>query len=326
MNKTAIKTRVVGVEINLDLTLYAIVDIRGDIIAEAELVTSDYPDVNQYVTALCDGIMNLIVAHDCFENIRSVGISAPSGNFQTGCMENSPNMPWKGVIPLAAMMRDRLGMAVSLSNNAHVVALAEHAFGSAHGMNDFVVLTLGHGVGSCFFSNGRAHLGVDGTGGEIGHTCLIPEGRQCGCGHHGCLEAYCSAKGIIRTARELLEKSDKPSLMRGVEHLSPKLITEFCEQGDELAIETYRQTGYKLGWGLSNYASILNPEAIIFTGGVVYAGKWLLDPAYESFEEHVFHNIQNKVKFLNSTLKDSERNVLGASVLAWGVTEYSLFK
>ena len=141
MNKTAIKTRVVGVEINLDLTLYAIVDIRGDIIAEAELVTSDYPDVNQYVTALCDGIMNLIVAHDCFENIRSVGISAPSGNFQTGCMENSPNMPWKGVIPLAAMMRDRLGMAVSLSNNAHVVALAEHAFGSAHGMNDFVVLT-----------------------------------------------------------------------------------------------------------------------------------------------------------------------------------------
>ncbi|MBR4364898.1 MAG: ROK family protein, partial [Prevotella sp.] len=207
MNKTAIKTRVVGVEINLDLTLYAIVDIRGDIIAEAELVTSDYPDVNQYVTALCDGIMNLIVAHDCFENIRSVGISAPSGNFQTGCMENSPNMPWKGVIPLAAMMRDRLGMAVSLSNNAHVVALAEHAFGSAHGMNDFVVLTLGHGVGSCFFSNGRAHLGVDGTGGEVGHTCLIPGGRQCGCGHHGCLEAYCSAKGIIRTARELLEKS-----------------------------------------------------------------------------------------------------------------------
>lgn len=326
MNQTVIKTRVVGVEISLDVTLYAIVDIRGEIIAEAELITSDYPDINNYVTALCEGILTLVEEHGGYETIRSVGISAPSGNYLTACMENSPNMPWKGVIPLAAMMRDRLGLAVSLSNNAHVVALAEHAFGSAHGMNDFIVVTLGHGVGSCFFSNGKAHLGIDGSGGEIGHTCILPEGRECGCGNRGCLEAYCSAKGILRTAHELLEESDSPSLMRTVEKLTPKVIADLCEEGDELAKETYRRTGYMLGWGLANYASILNPEAIIFTGGLVHAGKWLMEPTDRSFEEHVFHNIQQHVKLVPSLLDKRERNVLGASVLAWAVDEYSLFK
>jgi len=207
-----------------------------------------------------------------------------------------------------------------------VVALAEHAFGSAHGMNDFIVVTLGHGVGSCFFSNGKAHLGIDGSGGEIGHTCILPEGRECGCGNRGCLEAYCSAKGILRTARELLEESDSPSLMRTVDKLTPEVIAGLCDQGDELAQETYRRTGYMLGWGLANYASILNPEAIIFTGGLVHAGKWLMEPTDRSFEDHVFHNIQQRVKLVPSLLDDRERDVLGASVLAWAVDEYSLFK
>ena len=235
-------------------------------------------------------------------------------------------MPWKGVIPLAAMLRDRLGMAVALANNAHAMALGEQAFGAAHGMRDFAVISMGHGVGSCFFSNGLVHLGNDGFAGEVGHTCFIPNGRQCGCGKKGCLETYTAANGIVTTAKEIMAERTEPSMMRQVETLSPRIIQEFCDLGDELAIEPYRRTGYYLGVGLANYASILNPEAFIFTGGVAQAGKWLFEPANKAFEEHVFHNLQGKVKFLVSSLENRTRNMLGASVLAWGVKEYSLFK
>jgi glucokinase len=235
-------------------------------------------------------------------------------------------MPWKGVVPLAAMLRDRLGMAVALANNAHAMALGEQTFGAAHGMRDFAVISMGHGVGSCFFSNGLVHLGNDGFAGEVGHTCFIPNGRLCGCGKRGCLETYCAANGIVTTAKEVMEERSEPSMMREVETLSPKIIQNFCELGDVLAIETYRRTGYWLGMGLANYASVLNPEAFIFTGGIAQAGKWLFEPANEAFEEHVFHNIQGKVKFLVSNLENRTRNMLGASVLAWNVKEYSLFK
>jgi glucokinase len=255
-----------------------------------------------------------------------VGISAPSANFLTGCIVNSANLPWKGVIPLSAMLRDRLGLAVAVANNAMVVAMGEQAFGSAHGMRDFIVITLGTGMGSCVFSDGNVNLGYDGYAGEIGHTCVNLHGRQCGCGNIGCLETYTAAKGIVKTAQEVLAESDQPSLMRQEEKLTPKKIAQFCDQGDELSIEVYRRTGEILGIGLANYASLLDPEAIIFTGGIPKAGKWLLEPAKKSFDEHVFHNIQGKVKFLNSELNDRERDVLGASVLAWKVKEYSLFK
>jgi glucokinase len=181
-------------------------------------------------------------------------------------------------------------------------------------------------MGSCFFSNGIVHLGNDGFAGEIGHTCFIPNGRQCGCGKRGCLEAYTAANGIVQTAKEILAERPEPSMMRNVERLSPKNIQEFCELGDELAIETYRRTGYYLGVGLANYASVLNPEAFVFTGGVALAGKWLFEPANEAFEEHVFHNTKGRVKFMPSTLENRTRNMLGASVLAWNVKEYSLFK
>jgi glucokinase len=235
-------------------------------------------------------------------------------------------MPWNGVIPPAAMLRDRLGMAVALANDAHAMALGEHTFGAAHGMRDFAVISLGHGMGSCFFSNGIVHLGNDGFAGEVGHTCFIPNGRQCGCGKRGCLEAYTAANGIVQTAQEILAERSEPSMMRNVERLSPKVIQDLCELGDELAIETYRRTGYYLGVGLANYASILNPEAFVFTGGISLAGKWLFEPANEAFEEHVFHNTTGRVKFMASTLENRTRNMLGASVLAWGVKEYSLFK
>lgn len=328
MGDIKVKNRVVGVDISIERTTYAIVDIRGNIIAEDGFDTEEYPNVNDFVAKLTDSILELVVANGGYESIRSIGISAPSASFVTGCIVNAPNLPWKGVVPLAAMIRDRLGLAVAMANDAHISALGEKAYGSAHGLRDFIIINIGVGLGSCFFSANHEHQGAGGFAGEIGHTCIddSDSARICACGKRGCLEAYCAAKGILRTAEEVMAESDKPSLMRGQEHLSPKIIAGFCDQGDELAIEVYRRTGYKLGIGMANYASIIDPEAIILTGGISKAGKWLIDPAYESFEKHVFGNIRGKVKIILSMIDNRERDVLGASALAWSVKEYSLFK
>lgn len=326
MEEYQIKTKVVGVDISNESTTYAIVDIRGNILAEEHFLTSDYPDVNNFVTALSDKIVTLVEANGGYETIRSIGMSSPSASSVSGCIENAANLPWKGIVPLSAMLRDRIGLAVGLSNDAHVSALGEYTFGCAHGMKNFIILSLGVGLGSCFFSAGDDHTGHNGYAGEFGHTCVVNHGRKCGCGHDGCLEAYAGAAGIINTAREILAESDKPSLMRDLEKISPRTIKECCDQGDELAIEVYRRTGEILGLGLANYASIVDPEAIILTGGISHAGKWLIDPTCESFEDHVFGNLRGKVKILVSKLDDRERDVLGASALAWSVPEYSLFK
>lgn len=321
-----LKTRVVGVDISVERTTFAIVDVRGNIIAEDSFATTDYPDVNKYITALSEGIVTLVEENGGYETIRSIGISAPSASCVSGCIENAANLPWKGVVPMAAMLRDRIGLAVGLANDAHIAALGEYAYGSAHGMTNFIVVHIGSGLGSCFFSNGTEHKGYSGYAGELGHTCVEDGGRQCGCGKHGCLEAYTATKGVIRTAQEILAESDKPSLMRDIQDLSPKKITECCDKGDELAIEVYRRVGHRLGIGLANYASLINPEAIILTGGISLAGKWLMDPTYEAFEENVFPNMRGNVKLLLSKLDDRERDTLGASALAWEVPEYSLFK
>ena len=326
MEENNIKTTVVGVDISIERTTYAMVDVRGNILAEDAFPTEDYPDVNNFVSALSEKIIMLVEANGGYERIRSVGLSAPSASSVSGCIENAPNLPWKGVIPMAAMLRDRMGLAVALSNDAHVSALGEYTFGSAHGMKNFIIISLGVGIGSCFFTEGADHVGHLGYAGEFGHTCVVENGRECGCGHKGCLESYVGAVGITRTAHELMAASDAPSLMRDLNKLSPRTIFECCEQGDEMAIEVFRRTGEMLGLGLANYASIIDPEAIILTGGISHAGKWLLDPLYESFESHVFGNMRGKVKIFVSKLNDRERDVLGASALAWEVPEYSLFK
>ena len=326
MEEYKIKTKVVGVDISNELTTYAIVDIRGNIIAEESFLTSDYADVNNYVTGLSDKIVNLVEANGGYETIRSIGVSSPSASSVSGCIENAANLPWKGIVPLSAMLRDRIGLAVGLSNDAHVSALGEYTFGCAHGMKNFIILSLGVGIGSCFFSAGDDHIGHNGYAGEFGHTCVVKNGRACGCGHTGCLESYVGAVGIVNTAKELMAESDAPSIMRDMERLTPRIIKECCDKGDEMAIEVYRRTGEMLGLGLANYASLVDPEAIILTGGISHAGKWLLDPTRQSFEEHVFGNLRGKVKMLVSKLEDRERDVLGASALAWSVPEYSLFK
>ena len=320
------KTRVVGVDIEIDVTTYAIVDIRGTIIAIDHFSTSDYPIVSEYVAVLSDKIVTLVEANGGYETVRSVGISAPSGNFLTGSIENAANLPWKGIIPLAALMRDSLGLAVAVGNDAHASAIGERVYGSAHGLQNFVVVSMGHGgVGSCFFSNGRAHLGDSGSAGEIGHICVEDHGRLCGCGRQGCLERYVSVGGLIQTAREMLAESSEDSLMRQLPELTPEAIGECCDEGDKLALEVYRQTGEMFGIGLSFYASIINPEAIILTGGLTNQWKWLEEPTQLSFNEHLFPNLRGKVELQVSILTDAERDVMGASALAWEVEEYSLF-
>lgn len=326
MEEDVIKSRVVGVDISNERTTYAIVDIRGNIIAEDGFTTSEYPDISEFVTKLSESMIALMEANGGFMSVRSVGISCPSADSLTGSIVNAPNLPWKGVVPLAAMLRDRMGMAVALGNDAHVAALGEYSYGIAHGMNDFVVVSIGVGVGSSFFSHGRGHKGFRGFSGEVGHACIVDHGRKCGCGKEGCLEAYCGAKGIVQTAREVMAESNVPSLMSQQERLSPRTIAACCEQGDELAIEVYRRTGYLLGIGLANYASIVDPQAIILTGGISHAGKWLLEPLRKSFDEHVFQNMRGDIKIIVSRLNDHEREVLGSSALAWEVPEYSLFK
>jgi glucokinase len=224
------------------------------------------------------------------------------------------------------MLRDRLGLAVALANDAHVTALGEKAFGSAHGLKDFVVVSISHGgLGSCIFMEGKPHLGVNGFAGEVGHSCVEVGGRECGCGRKGCLETYCSDKGLVKNVEELLAEG-MPSALNGLKHISVQTVTSYCDQGDQVAIEAMRRLGFMLGLGLANYASILNPEAIILTGDMMQAGKWLLKPMRKSFDEHVFHNIQGETRLLVSILKEGERDVLGASALAWDVKEYSLFK
>jgi glucokinase len=322
-----IKTRVVGVDIREVRTTYAVVDIRGEIIAMDYFMTIDYPDISDYVSALSEKIIMLVEENGGYEMIRSIGMSAPSGNFMTGCIENAANMPWKGVVPLAAMLRDRLGLAVALANDAHVTALGEKAYGSAHGLKDFVVVSISHGgLGSCIFMDGKPHLGVNGFAGEVGHSCVEVGGRECGCGRRGCLETYCSDKGLVKTVEELLQAEELPSALKGLKNISVESVAYYCDQGDQVAIEAMRRLGFKLGLGLANYASILNPEAIILTGDMMQAGKWLLKPMRKSFDEHVFHNIQGETRLLVSILKEGERDVLGASALAWDVKEYSLFK
>ena len=321
-----IKTRVVGVDVRDIKTTYALVDIRGEIIAMDYFLTKDYPDVSEYVGVLSEKIITLVEENGGYEKVRSVGLSAPSGNFLTGCIENAANMPWKGVVPLAAMLRDRLGLAVALANDAHITALGAKVFGSAHGLKDFVVVSISHGgLGSCIFLDGKPHLGVSGFAGEVGHSCVEVNGRECGCGRRGCLETYCSDKGLVKTIRELIADG-MPSALSGMKDLSLQTIVYHCDQGDQVAIEAFCRTGFMLGLGLANYASVLNPEAIILTGDMMVAGKWLLKPMRKSFDEHVFHNIQGNTRLLVSILKEGERDVLGASALAWDVKEYSLFK
>ena len=322
-----IKSKVIGINVDTTTTAIAVVDLRGNILAQDYIPTQNFPNVNNFVEVLSERVITLAENNGGYENIRSVGMCAPSANYLTGCIENAANMPWKGIIPIAAMLRDSIGLAVALGNDAHVTALGEWAYGVAHGMDNFIVVTLvGSGLGSCFFSNGQAHLGSEGFAGEFGHTCIEDGGRQCSCGRKGCLEEYVSTRGIIQTARDLMEASDAPSTLRQLPELTLDAIAACADQGDEMAKEVWKRTAEILGRALSNYASVINPEAIVLTGMLINYVDRMWPAMEKAFLENVFGNIRDKVKVVVSKINDHERNVLGASALAWKVKEYSLFK
>ena len=322
-----IKSKVIGINVDTATTAIAVVDLRGNILAQDSIPTQNFPNVNNFVEALSERVVMLAENNGGYENIRSVGMCAPSANYLTGCIENAANMPWKGIVPIAAMLRDSIGLAVALGNDAHVTALGEWAYGVAHGMDNFIVVTLvGSGLGSCIFSNGQAHLGSDGFAGEFGHTCIEDGGRQCSCGRKGCLEEYVSTRGIIQTARDLMEASDAPSTLRQLPELTLDAIAACADQGDEMAKEVWKRTAEILGRALSNYASVINPEAIVLTGMLINYVDRMWPAMEKAFLENVFGNIRDKVKVVVSKINDHERNVLGASALAWKVKEYSLFK
>lgn len=325
MSGTIIKERVIAIDIKRDITSYAVVTQRDKILAEDHFLTTDYPDINAFVGEISRRIIQMAEETGGVQLIRSIGVNAPNSNSVTGYLENPVNMPWTGSIPLAIMLRENTGLAVQLANSSITAALGEKTYGDARGVKDFVTMTLGSGVGSCTFTNGNYLQGAFGFAGEIGHNCIIPDGRECFCGRKGCLEAYTSTSGIIRTARELLGQDNRPSLMRNIPELTPYAIKECCDQGDELALEVYRLTGKWLGIGLANYASLVNPELIILTGGTTRAGDYLLQPLRESFEAHVFRSLVGKVRIQMSRLNDVERGLIATSQIAWEVKEYSLF-
>ncbi len=310
---------VVGIDIGGTNTVFGIVDARGNIITSGSVKTQAYAKVEEYVDAVCKNLLPLIQAQGGTDKIKGIGIGAPNGNYYSGTIEFAPNLPWKGVIPLAAMFEERLGIPTALTNDANAAAVGEMTYGAARGMKDFIVITLGTGVGSGIVVNGQLVYGHDGFAGELGHVIIRRDGRLCGCGRKGCLETYCSATGVARTARELLAARTDASLLREIpaEEIVSKDVYDAAVKGDRLAQEIFRFTGNILGEALADAIAFSSPEAIILFGGLTKSGDYIMKPVAEAIEANVLDIYKGKVKLLISELKDSDAAVLGASALAW---------
>ena len=254
------------------------------------------------------------------DRIKGIGIGAPNGNYYSGTIEFAPNLPWKGVIPLAAMFEERLGIPTALTNDANAAGIGEMTYGAARGMKDFIMITLGTGVGSGIVINGQMVYGHDGFAGELGHTIIRREnGRLCGCGRHGCLETYCSATGVARSAREFLTKSTEPSLLRDIpaENITSKDVYDAAVKGDKIAQDIFEFTGTILGEALADFIAFSSPEAIVLFGGLAKAGDYIFKPIQKAIDDNVLNIYKGKTKLLASELKDSDAAVLGASALGW---------
>jgi glucokinase len=309
----------IGIDIGGTNTKYGIVNHRGEILEKGALKTDAYPDVELYVDALHKAIAPIINVHKQHKNIKGIGIGAPNGNYYTGTIEYAPNLQWKGVIPLAKMITEKFTLPCSLTNDAKAAALGEMMYGAARGMKDFIMITLGTGVGSGIVANGQLIYGHDGFAGELGHTVIRPGGRlHKGTGLHGSLEVYASATGIAITANELLAKNpETPSLMRKYDKIDAKVVADCAEEGDDLAKEVYRFTGQILGEALANFVMFSSPEAIVLFGGVIKAGDLILNPTKEHMEKNVLPIFRNKIKLVFSELQGADAAILGASALAW---------
>ncbi len=310
----------IGIDIGGTGTKFGIVDRNGNVLFSSEISTRKHKTVETFIDELHESLEPLIKKAGGIGRIKGIGVGAPNGNFYTGTIEYAPNLPWKGIIPLAKMIEDKFKLPVTLTNDANAAAIGENMYGAAQGMKDFIMITLGTGVGSGIVANGQLIYGHDGFAGELGHTIVIPDGRlHEGTGKRGSLESYASATGVTLTAIETLEKSKEPSLLRQVpkEKMDSKAVFDAAIQGDKLALAVFEYTGKILGLALANAVMFSSPEAIVLFGGLTKAGDLILKPTRTHMEENLIQVFQNKVKILVSHLKESDAAILGASALAW---------
>lgn len=314
------KPYVVGIDIGGTNTVFGIVDARGNVIASNSIKTGKHANIEDYIEELKTALNKLIEAHDAKDKIHGIGVGAPNSNYFTGIIEYATNLPWKGVVPLAKLLTEAFGVPVAVTNDANAAAIGEMTYGAARGMKDFIMITLGTGVGSGIVVNGQLVYGHDGFAGELGHVIVKPSnGRMCGCGRTGCLETYCSATGVARTAREFLEIRTDPSRLRDlpIEEITSKDVYDAAIAGDKLAREIFQYTGEIMGRAFANFVAFSSPEAIILFGGLARAGELLMKPIKESMDRNMLNMFKGKTKLLLSELKESDAAVLGASALGW---------
>ena len=321
-----IKPYVIGLDLGGTNAVFGIVDQRGEIKATTAIKTQQYDTAEAFIEASVNALQPIIDQVGGIEKIRSMGVGAPNGNYYKGTIEIAPNIKWAHdcVVPLGKMFSDKLGgIPVAVTNDANAAAIGEMVYGVARGMKNFIVLTLGTGVGSGIVVNGQLVYGSDGFAGELGHVTMVrgEEGRMCGCGRKGCLETYCSATGVARTARELLDKTSRPSLLRDIkpEDITSLDVSIAASKGDELAKEIYEFTGKMLGEACADFATFCSPEAFIFFGGMIKAGDLIMDPIRRAYDEHVMSVYKGKAQFLFSGLDGASAAVLGASAIGWEV-------
>ena len=322
MEQLILKPYVIGLDLGGTNSVFGIVDSRGEIKATTAIKTQAYDNVDDYVNASVEALQIIIDQVGGIDKIKAMGIGAPNGNYYKGTIEFAANLSWghNCIVPLADMFSKKLGIPVGLTNDANAAAVGEMTYGVARGMKNFIDITLGTGVCSGIVVNGQVVYGSDGFAGELGHVTMIREnGRECGCGRKGCLEAYCSATGVARTARELLETTDEPSLLRDMkpEDITSLEVSLAAEKGDALAKHIYEFTGEMLGAACADFAAFSSPEAFIFFGGLTKAGSLLMDPIKKSYDEHVLKIFKGRAKFLVSSLDGGSAAVLGASAVGW---------
>jgi glucokinase len=311
---------VAAIDIGGTNTIIGIVDRDGNILAKDSVRTTSYPDPKELVMAVSEKVTRLFSfgLRTLHSELKGVGIGAPNGNYFKGTIEFAPNLKWKGIVPLADYFSEALQVKAVLTNDANAAAYGEMYFGGAKSMKDFILITLGTGLGSGIVANGKMIYGHDGFAGELGHVIVMQHGRQCGCGRKGCLEQYCSATGILKTYLEILRSSDPESLDRiDQSSIDAKYIYEKAMAGDENAFYAFNYTGEMLGLALANSAAFSSPQAIFLFGGLAQAGELLFNPTIISFEKNLLNIYRNKIKILPSSLPEHDAPILGAASLIW---------
>ena len=315
------KPYVIGLDMGGTNSVFGIVDQRGNIKSQTVISTKAYPDFKDYVKAAYEALQPALDQVGGIQNIRAMGIGAPDANYYTGNIENAANLAWKGIVPCAQLFEEVFGIPVRVTNDANAAAMGEMTYGVARGMKNFIMITLGTGVGSGIVVDGRVVYGSDGFAGELGHFVFdhSDNARSCGCGRKGCLEAYTSATGVARTAREFLEHSSEASLLRDLvaDEITSYDVFKAAEKGDKLALDIFNYTGRILGTACADFATFCSPEAFVFFGGLTKAGEYLMQPLRKAYEENILFLYKNEAKLLISALNGSEAAVLGASALGW---------